>query len=142
MQQIISHFQDLLKFMRRQILAFFRNNWTFFCHCYGVPLQGHLQGQTRDNWNMPFFHYSKEHIYMCYYIISVVLYICLVFPVETKTCLGSMHFCAPHAALNRKIIITPQICNPFKAIFRVYLRSWSVSFGYLFKIIESVLSLL
>ncbi len=39
---------------------------------YGVPPQGHLQGQTRDNSNTRFFHTKKEHIYMCSYIIYVV----------------------------------------------------------------------
>ncbi len=39
---------------------------------YGVPQQGHLQGQTRDNSNTGFFHTKKGHIYMCAYIISVV----------------------------------------------------------------------
>ncbi len=42
---------------------------------YGAPPQGHLQGQTRDNSNTHFFHTKKEHIDMCFYIISVV-YIC------------------------------------------------------------------
>ncbi len=39
---------------------------------FGVPAQGHLQGQTRDNSNTRFFHTKKEHIYMCSYIIFVV----------------------------------------------------------------------
>ncbi len=39
---------------------------------YGVPPQGHLQGQTRDNSNTRFFHTKKEHIDMCSNIISVV----------------------------------------------------------------------
>ncbi len=39
---------------------------------YGVPPQGHLQGQTRDNSNTRFFHTKKEQIDMCSYIISVV----------------------------------------------------------------------
>ncbi len=43
----------------------------------GVPPQGHLQGQTRDNSNTRFFHTKKEHIDMCSYIIYVV-YICRI----------------------------------------------------------------
>ncbi len=39
---------------------------------YGVPPQGHLQGQPRDNSNTGFFTLKKEHIYMCSYIISFV----------------------------------------------------------------------
>ncbi len=44
---------------------------------YGVPPQGHLQGQTRDNSNTRFFHTKKEHIDMCSYIIFVV-YMCRI----------------------------------------------------------------
>ncbi len=44
---------------------------------YGVPPRGHLQGQTRDNSN-GFFHTKKEHIYMCFYIISVVYICCFI----------------------------------------------------------------
>ncbi len=44
---------------------------------YGVPPQGHLQGQPRDNSNTFFFHTKKERIYMRSYIISVV-YTCHV----------------------------------------------------------------
>ncbi len=43
---------------------------------YGVPPQGHLQGQTSDNSKTRFFHTKKEHVYMCSYIISIV-YICI-----------------------------------------------------------------
>ncbi len=39
---------------------------------HGVPPQGHLQGQTRDNKSTRFFHTKKEHRYMCSYIVSVV----------------------------------------------------------------------
>ncbi len=39
---------------------------------YGVPPQGHLQGQTRDNSNTRFFHTKKEYVDMCSYIIPVV----------------------------------------------------------------------
>ncbi len=38
---------------------------------YGVPPQGHLYGQTRDNSNTHFFHSKKEHVCMCSYNISV-----------------------------------------------------------------------
>ncbi len=44
---------------------------------YGVPPQGHLQGQTRNNSNMRFFQTKKEHIDMCSYIIFVV-YMCRI----------------------------------------------------------------
>ncbi len=39
---------------------------------YGVPTEGHLQGQTRNNLKTRLFHTNMEHIYMCSYMISFV----------------------------------------------------------------------
>ncbi len=59
---------------------------------YGVPTQGHLQGQTREDSNTRFFTQKKEHVDMCSYIIYVV-YIC-----RTISCLKgfALSYHIPH----------------------------------------------
>ncbi len=37
---------------------------------YGVPSQGHLQGQTRDNSNTRSFHTKTEYIYIYIYMLA------------------------------------------------------------------------